>query len=374
MGLALGLLIPTVALPASASPQNDLAAKTAQAKKLEAQIEADHQRAELLDEQYLQAQQAVADAQAKIAAAEAGIAKAQADAARLRTRLGSRAATLYMGAGNADPFQINATDVRELGSRAKYSEAAADQDSRLIDKLRVAEEQLGVQRKDLEKVQTLAAAQQKAANDSLSQLRAATASEEQSLSAVKGDIGQLVEQIQREKAAAEERAAKAAAAEAAAAAARAQAAARTTSSTGGGGGGGGSRSASSADIGVDPGNIPAPSSGASAAVAYARAQLGKPYQYAGTGPGSFDCSGLTMMAWLQGGVSMSHSAEGQYYQFPHVPISELQPGDLVVFGNPIHHVGIYVGGGTMIEAPHTGAYVRYATIYRSDLWSTGARP
>ncbi|HTL85672.1 MAG TPA: C40 family peptidase [Acidimicrobiia bacterium] len=365
MGLALGLFLPTVALPASASPQNDLAAKTAQAKKLEAQIEADHQRAEILDEQYLNAQQAVADAHAKIAAAEAGIAQAQAQAATMRTRLGNRAATLYMGAGNSDPFQINATDVRELGSRAKYSEAAADQDSRLIDKLRVAEEQLGVQRKDLEKVQKLAAAQQKAADDALSQLKAATATEEQSLSAVKGEIGQLVQQIQREKAAAEERAAKAAAA---AAAAQQQAAARTQFS------GGGGRSASSADIGVDPGNIPAPSGGASAAVAYARAQIGKPYQYAGTGPGSFDCSGLTMMAWAQGGVSMSHSAEAQYYEFPHVPIAQLQPGDLVVFGNPIHHVGIYVGGGTMIEAPHTGAFVRYATIYRSDLWPNGARP
>jgi len=63
---------------------------------------------------------------------------------------------------------------------------------------------------------------------------------------------------------------------------------------------------------------------------------------------------------------MSHSATDQYNMFPHVSIDQLQPGDLLVFGHPIHHVGMYVGGGTMIEAPHTGAVVRYASIYRSD--------
>ena len=75
---------------------------------------------------------------------------------------------------------------------------------------------------------------------------------------------------------------------------------------------------------VDPGDlpvpdVPAPSVGAAAAVAYAKAQLGKPYQYAGVGPDSFDCSGLTMMAWAQGGVSMPHYSAGQGAMFPRVP-------------------------------------------------------
>ena len=84
-----------------------------------------------------------------------------------------------------------------------------------------------------------------------------------------------------------------------------------------------------------------------------------------------------MMAWAQGGVSMSHGSQAQYLAFPKVPISQLQPGDLVFFGSSgpsNHHGGIYVGGGTMIEAPHTGAYVRYSTIYRRDLVPLGSRP
>ena len=132
-----------------------------------------------------------------------------------------------------------------------------------------------------------------------------------------------------------------------------------------------------ADTGVDPGSIPAPSGGASAAIAYARAQIGKPYRYAGAGPDSFDCSGLTMMAWARGGVSMSHGSQAQWAAFPKVPIPDLQPGDLVFFGSSgpsNHHVGLYIGGGTMIEAPHTGTFVRYSTIYRPDLVSTGSRP
>jgi cell wall-associated NlpC family hydrolase len=125
--------------------------------------------------------------------------------------------------------------------------------------------------------------------------------------------------------------------------------------------------------GIAPANLPAPKGAAAAAVAAAVAQLGKPYVYAGAGPDSFDCSGLTMYAWGQAGVSMAHSATLQYTSFPHVPIDELQPGDLVVFGRPIHHVGIYVGSGTMIEAPHTGAFVRYASIYRRD-YAGASRP
>ena len=76
-------------------------------------------------------------------------------------------------------------------------------------------------------------------------------------------------------------------------------------------------------------------------LAYAYAQLGKPYCYAGVGPGCFDCSGLTMMAWAQAGVSMSHGSYDQMALFPSVSMSQLQPGDLVFWDG---HVGIYVGG------------------------------
>jgi cell wall-associated NlpC family hydrolase len=80
-----------------------------------------------------------------------------------------------------------------------------------------------------------------------------------------------------------------------------------------------------------------------------------------------------MYAWAHAGVSMVHSSAGQYTEFPHVPISQLAPGDLVFFGSPIHHVGMYVGRGTMVEAPHTGAFVKYSSIYRDD-YTGAARP
>ena len=123
-----------------------------------------------------------------------------------------------------------------------------------------------------------------------------------------------------------------------------------------------------------PPPAPAPSSGAAAALAYARAQLGKPYQWGAAGPTAFDCSGLTMRAWAAGGVSLPHFAAGQYAATAHVAIADLQPGDLVFFGSDLHHVGIYVGGGQMINAPTTGSVVRYDGIFWPDLQPYGGRP
>lgn len=101
------------------------------------------------------------------------------------------------------------------------------------------------------------------------------------------------------------------------------------------------------------------------AVAYARAQLGLPYQWAGDGPArgdaGFDCSGLTLAAYASAGVDLPRTAQTQYDTGPRLPGgAPLLPGDLVFFGTPgrVHHVGIYVGGSQMIDAPHTGAVVR----------------
>jgi peptidoglycan DL-endopeptidase CwlO len=119
------------------------------------------------------------------------------------------------------------------------------------------------------------------------------------------------------------------------------------------------------------------SGGVAAVIAYAQQQLGKPYVWGAEGPSSFDCSGLTMMAWRQAGVYLTHYTGAQWYQTRHVPLSDARPGDLVFYGasGPTsHHVGLYVGGGQMIEAPHTGAFVRYASIYRSDLIGYVGRP
>jgi cell wall-associated NlpC family hydrolase len=118
--------------------------------------------------------------------------------------------------------------------------------------------------------------------------------------------------------------------------------------------------------GGGPAPAPAPvaaSGGAAAALKYAYAQLGKPYRFGGSGPGSFDCSGLTMRAWGAAGVSLSHSSVAQQHQGKRVSLSALQPGDLVFWGNPSYHVAIYIGGGRIIAAPHTGTVVQIQSIW-----------
>jgi cell wall-associated NlpC family hydrolase len=119
------------------------------------------------------------------------------------------------------------------------------------------------------------------------------------------------------------------------------------------------------------GTYTGPASGRAAiAVQTAYAQLGDPYVYGASGPNSFDCSGLTMYAWRAAGVSLPHSSSAQYGSGPHVSRSNLQPGDLVFFYSPISHVGIYIGGGKMIDAPHPGLTVRITAI--SQLPYSGA--
>jgi peptidoglycan DL-endopeptidase CwlO len=101
---------------------------------------------------------------------------------------------------------------------------------------------------------------------------------------------------------------------------------------------------------------------AAVAVRYAYAQLGKPYQWGGAGPNSFDCSGLTMRSWGAAGVGLPHSAAGQQAELPAVSLSALEPGDLVFFGDPAYHTAIYIGNGDIIQAPHTGAVVEISPV------------
>jgi cell wall-associated NlpC family hydrolase len=116
----------------------------------------------------------------------------------------------------------------------------------------------------------------------------------------------------------------------------------------------------------------ATSGGAKVAVEWAYRELGKPYVWAAAGPNAFDCSGLTMFVWGKAGVALGHFTGDQWNEGTHVSQSQLEPGDLVFFAynvhNPatIHHVGIYVGGGNMIDAPFTGADVRVEPYDRPD--------
>jgi cell wall-associated NlpC family hydrolase len=122
-----------------------------------------------------------------------------------------------------------------------------------------------------------------------------------------------------------------------------------------------------------PTPAPVPTPAAGRAVAFARGQLGKPYQWGAEGPGSFDCSGLTWAAWRAAGLDWPRmTAADQWHAFQDWQVSRgaLRPGDLVFYADTadwrsIHHVGLYAGGDRMIEAPYTGALVRTASIDRA---------
>jgi cell wall-associated NlpC family hydrolase len=110
------------------------------------------------------------------------------------------------------------------------------------------------------------------------------------------------------------------------------------------------------------GAVPAPSARAAKAVAFAYRAIGLPYVWGATGPGSYDCSGLTQAAWKAAGVSLPRTTYTQINAGTRVSESELRPGDLVFFYSGISHVGIYIGHGEMIHAPHPGAPVQVAPV------------
>lgn len=319
--LGVSLLFPNYA---PGDPIGDLKAK---AKALEDQIESNGTKVAALGEQINAVQIKVSDADAKIADADARTREAEAKTARLRNLIKDRAAAIYRNAGTNGPFAaFEAQDATEATARVKYSSAATSQDNQLIDELGAAKEDLGVIRSEAESARKQAQ-DQKAKLDAIKEeAKAAAAHEAGLLGQVKGQIGDLVRQEQQRRAAA--------------------AAAKPPTV-----------SASKANQHWD-GPVPNASGGAGAAVAFAQAQVGKPYCYAGAGPDCFDCSGLTMRAWQAGGLSLPHFSGAQGSMFPRVPVSQLQPGDLITTSSWGAHVGIWVGGG-YVHATHTGDFIKF---------------
>ena len=156
-----------------------------------------------------------------------------------------------------------------------------------------------------------------------------------------------------------------------------------------------SRSVPSGGAGPGPaagGDVAAPAAGGSSsspdggsalgsmAAVWALQRVGLPYEWGASGPSSFDCSGLTLRAWEAAGVELPRVAADQYGAGTHVPLADARAGDLVFFAtspadpSTIHHVGIYLADGQMIEAPHSGVPVRVVAIYPDGLLPEVTRP
>jgi cell wall-associated NlpC family hydrolase len=219
-------------------------------------------------------------------------------------------------------------------------------DTSLIKQITAAKKVISTQERSLSRLTANLSKQQAAQAAQASKIRSGIASLQAREAGISADIKHLIAQQQA--------AAAAAAARAAAAAAAAGGATVTAGDTGGG-----SNSVGTGGLG----NIPAPPSSTlgGQAVAIAEQYLGVPYVWGGASPAGFDCSGFVMYVYGQLGVSLSHYAAAQYSAGPHVPESDLQPGDLVFFYG-LGHVGIYVGGGMFIHAPHTGTVVSFASL------------
>jgi cell wall-associated NlpC family hydrolase len=288
------------------------------ASRLEDQLDQLNRESDQLVEQYNQSNEALQRIRRSLKGLRAQASGAEADVRKLQQVLGARASAAYVqGAGSAVAAVLGSDDPAAAIARVQVLELLAANDGDLMDQLGVAGQALG------ERKRNLVAAER------------AQAAEVDRLQAKKAEVERAADKTR-------------------ALLSRMRAADRPSAPTrpsnpvappppaGGGGGGGGG--------------------GATAVVAYARAQVGKPYCYGGSGPGCFDCSGLTMMAWRQAGVSLPHSSAAQYNVGRRISASELQPGDLIFYYSPISHVSVYIGGGQRISATHTGDYVRVQSL------------
>ena len=347
--VGIALLIPVLgAAPASASPIDQ---HKAEAARLQRQIDVLGHRVSMLDEQYNQALLRAQRADAGLARAQSDLAAADQTFAQVRGRLAQQAVNAYIQGGSASLFsQLVHSNGSDLAIRRQYMAVAADEQQRTMDDMRQV-------REDLRDLRARLQSAQRADQDALSavaatrrSVSAAEASERATLGRVRGELAGLVAAEQQRVAALS--------------AARAQAALRSRLV----------RARNGGSTASGPFADPPASAGAAAAVAEARRQLGKPYRYGGAGPDSFDCSGLTMWSWRAGGVSLDHSAAAQYNQVTHVSFSSLQPGDLIFYGSAIYHVGIYVGGGEIINALQTGTNVEYDSMYTPGTPAGAGRP
>ena len=320
VGVLTALLLP--ATSGSATPTRTISDVQREVDALSAQVD-------VATEQYDQARIALSTAARRTKAAEDRVKRAEAGIAAQRSTMARIATAAYRNGGTDQILTLVATsNPQDFLGQAAALDLISSHDAAALQSMRVA--QLGYTQAQNEARQTLSAQRKVAAT-----LRAHKAAIE-SLLAKQQDLLSSLKAEERQRLAAIE-------------AARAQQVASSAASRG------------------VAATYNGPATGrAEVAVRFAYAQLGKPYQWGASGPSSYDCSGLTMSAWGAAGVSLPHSSAAQYNSGPHVSQSDVQPGDLLFYGSPIHHVMIYVGGGRAIDAPHTGSYVQFEYPWRSD--------
>jgi cell wall-associated NlpC family hydrolase len=323
--LVVGVLVAGSTLLAAGG--NPAAASPSSARELQQRLEGLNRQADQQVEDYLQAKLAVRRTQGSIRILHGQLAAVRRQLADARASIAARAAVAYV--------QGPATDVASLLAAGDPSDAL--ERAQLLDLLAT---------RDTDQLLAAGAIEQ-AARGREAELAAAQRQQAavlDQMAARKATIEQLVSQTQQtldQLRAADRR--------------RAAAANRPASSTPPAAG----SAAPPPPTGIG-GNV-------AAVIRYAYAQLGKPYLWGAAGPNAFDCSGLTMMAWAQAGVSLPHSSRAQIGVGRQVSKSELQPGDLIYRYSPISHVSLYVGNGQQIAATHTGSTIKLQSAWQSGI-------
>lgn len=364
--LAFGALVSLCAGSAVPVGADEIADKRAEAQRLASRLDAQSTRLAELAEEFNEARLQNERVAAEAAAARAEVGRLDRQVAANRAAVREQAVAAYMRGGLSPTSNLDSDAEVDPSRLEQYVAAVIGQKEDALDALQAAKAELSRRRSELDAARARARAAVAAVAASRRDAASAEAAQRATLGRVRGELSGLVAAESQRRAAEEARRAQTALAsrQARDSAAAAPTASRSTPTT---------RGSSPAPTVKQPAGPPPgpPASGASAAVAKAKEQLGKPYEWGAAGPDSFDCSGLTLYAWRAGGRSLPHSSRAQYSATTRVAIEDLVPGDLVFYGNPIHHMGIFVGNGQMVEASQTGTPVRYASIFRRDFAGAG---
>jgi cell wall-associated NlpC family hydrolase len=312
------------------------------------QLQARHQ---LAVQEYLEAESRLQDLTAQVQQSQARIEKLSRRAQQRRQGAETVVRRLYTAGSAASGMAVlDASDASEAGRSAAYLSYARRRHREAVEQYDSTRSKLSRETQQLESARAEAA-------DLRQELAARAQRIDAEVSEQQAEIAALQEQIaqrrarqrrQRQRELAQQRARQ-----------RAQRAEPTSQEPAGDG----NDQAGPEPAGAD---APAASGAASTAVEAALAQRGTPYEWGAEGPDSFDCSGLTQWAWGNAGVSIPRTSRTQYQGLPSVARSDIRPGDLLFFGDPIHHVGMYIGDGQMVEAPYSGQPVRINDIQRPD--------
>lgn len=316
-----------------------------------------------LDEEFNDANLRLQALRTDLAANEAQVEAARSELAETEGQVREVALRAFVGANERDDSFLAAADLNAEASRRRTFLATRYGDrSDAIEALTAAQQDLAEREAQLQAASRQADAEVARLDAARRDLEAAVAERRALQESVKGELAEALraEQARLERVAAERAAAEArAAAQRATAARQAQATAAVRVSA--------NRVATVAvPARVAPPVDAAASPRAQAAIAAAMAQQGKPYKWAGVGPNSFDCSGLMMWAYRAAGVSLPHSSRAIRSMTRSISADELQPGDFVFGGSPVHHVGLYIGNGQMVHAPHSGDVVKVSSMYSTS--------